>query len=105
MNHDEPTIKDVLDAISDFSTNMDGRFDKVDGRLDMVESRLGSIEARLDSIEADLSDLKLDFAKFAKKDQEDSDALNRAYAQMEKRIVELERQVKQLRQANQPRFA
>lgn len=137
MNHDEPTIKDVLDAISEFSSDMDGQFeglkkelkgdindikgdingikgeingikgdiDGIKGEIQEIKRDISSINTRLDSIEIDIQSIKADLRKLAQKDHEDSDALSRAYAQLEKRIVELEREVKQMRQAGQPRFA
>src|SRR3989339_789473 len=53
MNN-EPTTKDILEAINTFSTHVDKRFDGVDERLDMVEGRLDKVEGRLDKVDGRL---------------------------------------------------
>jgi len=130
MSNQEPTIKDlarlikehtvsederfekmdeqfsgVIGAISDLSTHMDGQFNELKSEIKEIRQEISSINTRLDSIEREIQNVREELRALAKKDQEDSDALNRGYANLEKRIMELERQVKQLRQANQPHFA
>jgi hypothetical protein len=67
----EPTIGDVLLALQDHRTilegllrNVDQRLNGVDGRLDTVDRRLGGVEHRLDSVEERLGgiDRHLDVA-------------------------------------------
>jgi len=43
----EKNVEDVLEAISDFSTAMDGRLDKVDGRLDKVDKDIGYLKSNM----------------------------------------------------------
>jgi hypothetical protein len=55
----EPTSRDVLDALVDFRSAVEARFDKVeehlmrhDQRFDSVDRRLGRIETRLEAVES-----------------------------------------------------
>lgn len=45
------TNDDIMQALNEFSSNVDKRFDGVDDRLDGVESRLDRVESRLDRVE------------------------------------------------------
>ncbi|MFH0794292.1 MAG: hypothetical protein V2A74_09710 [bacterium] len=40
----EPTNNEILEAINEFSTKVDGRFDKVDERLGIVEKDVSSLK-------------------------------------------------------------
>ena len=47
----EVTNLEILDALNDFSTSVDKRFDGVDKRFDLVDKRFDGVESRLDSLE------------------------------------------------------
>ncbi len=47
MKQEEPTIKDVLDAISEFAGNTDQRFDNLENRLSNLEERTEKIKIKL----------------------------------------------------------
>ena len=50
----DPTLHDVLGAISSLSTDMDGRFDRIEARFDRLEPRVDKIETRLDQVESQM---------------------------------------------------
>ncbi|MFH0928543.1 MAG: hypothetical protein V1821_03660 [bacterium] len=52
MNNEEPTIQDVLEAISDFSTHMEKRFDGLESHVANIESRVTNIESRVTRVES-----------------------------------------------------
>ena len=67
----EPTIQDVLEAVSGLSSNIDERFGVIDGRFEevigaisefstRVDERFDSMEHRLGSVESDVGTLKSD---------------------------------------------
>lgn len=51
MSEKQPTIADVLHAITNFSTQVDTRFDRLEERMDRLEGRMDSLEGRMDSLE------------------------------------------------------
>lgn len=53
--NDQPTNQDIIEAISDFSTHTDKKFDQIETRLDHVETRLGRVETQLDHVETKLN--------------------------------------------------
>ncbi|MBI2416179.1 MAG: hypothetical protein HYV33_06000 [Candidatus Kerfeldbacteria bacterium] len=84
-NANEPTIKDVLVAMSDFSSHVDQRFDRLENRMDRMEGRQDNMEGRLDKIEATmvtkdylddkLADLKGDLTVLIRKEDHKMTAL------------------------------
>ena len=67
----EPTNREILEVINDFSTATDRRFDKVESRFDKVESRLGKIESNMltkDYLDEKLSDLRGDLVVLTRKE-------------------------------------
>lgn len=59
----EPTNREILEVLNDFSTNTDSRLDKMDSHLDKIDSRLGKAEAIMvtkDYLDEKLSDLRGD---------------------------------------------
>jgi hypothetical protein len=54
----EPTIHDVLDAVSVFSANVDRRFDGVDQRLDRLENRMGTLETKVGNLDTKVGALE-----------------------------------------------
>jgi polyhydroxyalkanoate synthesis regulator phasin len=58
----EPTIQDVLEAISEFSTRVDERFDSVEHRLSSVESDVGTLKSDVGTLKSDVGTLKSDVA-------------------------------------------
>jgi hypothetical protein len=48
----QPTTQDILEAIQDFSTHVDGQFEKVDKRFGQADNRFDGIEQRLAKVEA-----------------------------------------------------
>jgi len=61
MNN-EPTISDVLEAVNNFSTRVDERFDRIEGRLDGVEGRLDRVDGRFDKVDERFGSLESDVA-------------------------------------------
>ena len=54
----EPTIQDVLEAISEFSTRVDERFDSVEHRLSSVESDVGTLKSDVGTLKSDVATMK-----------------------------------------------
>ncbi|MFH1077954.1 MAG: hypothetical protein V1745_01565 [Patescibacteria group bacterium] len=54
----EPTIQDVLEAISEFSTRVDQRFDSVEHRLGTVEHQLGTVESDVGSLKSRVANIE-----------------------------------------------
>ncbi len=48
----EPTIKDVLEAVQGLSTHMDEKFSDVDRKFVGIDQKFAGIDKRLDTIEA-----------------------------------------------------
>ena len=57
----EVTNLEILDALNDFSTSVDKRFDLVDKRFDGVESRLDSLEYNQENIISKLDNVAYRF--------------------------------------------
>jgi archaellum component FlaC len=47
----EPTIQDVLEAVSEFSTRVDDRFGQIDQRFGQIDDRFGQIDDRFGQID------------------------------------------------------
>lgn len=59
----EPTLYDVLDAINDFATKTDERFEGIDKKFENIDKRFNKIEATMvtrDYLDEKLGDLKGD---------------------------------------------
>ena len=123
------TMSDVLEAVQVFSATMDKDFKAVKkdikdikteivgikteiggikgeivgikGEIVEIKNDIASILGRLDAIEKDIEALKVDLKELKQKDQEDSDALGQNYFKLERRIVFLEKEVRQLRAVKQ----
>ncbi len=48
---EQPTTRDILDAMLDFRTAVELRFDEHDKRFDGIDRRLGRLETRIEAVE------------------------------------------------------
>jgi hypothetical protein len=51
----EPTNTEILEAVNNFSTAVDKRFDGIDNRLDSMDNRLDSMDNRLGNMDGRLT--------------------------------------------------
>jgi len=54
----EPTIKDVLEAVNELSSNIDGRFSRVDERFEKIDDRFEKIDGRFEKIDREIGWIK-----------------------------------------------
>ena len=67
----ETSKNEILEAINEFSTRVDERFDKVEGKVDIINGRVGKIEATMvtkDYLDDKLSDLRGDLVVLMRKE-------------------------------------
>jgi hypothetical protein len=67
----EITTEEILNAVNDFSNQVEKRFDGVESRLDGVESRIDKIEATMvtkDYLDDKLADLRGDLVVLMRKE-------------------------------------
>lgn len=55
----EPTIQDVLEAISDFSVNVDGRFDRLETDVSQLKTDVTTLKTDVTALKADMVVLKM----------------------------------------------
>lgn len=75
MNN-EPTISDVLDAIGDFSTKVDGRFERIESDIANIKSKM----VTKDYLDDKLINLKTDLTIVLRKEDHKLEALTRLLA-------------------------
>jgi archaellum component FlaC len=54
----EPTISDVLDAIGDFSTKVDGRFERIESEIGVIKSEIVGIKSDITGMKSDIVGIK-----------------------------------------------
>ena len=67
----EITNEEILNAVNDFASHVEGQFEQVDKRFDGVESRLDKIEATMvtkDYLDDKLADLRGDLVVLVRKE-------------------------------------
>ena len=108
---EQPTNKDILDAIQFYAQAMDKRFDGVDGRLDKIENRMDNLEnkmnslenrmdnleAKISSIQTELDTIKTKLDQAIKTETEDTGAISGNYLDLAKRVKIVEEQLEQLK--------
>lgn len=57
---DQPTTREILEAIQDLSTTFDQRFDTVDQRFDTVDQRFDAVDREMSQIKQDMSQMRQD---------------------------------------------
>jgi len=68
---DNPTIQDVLEAISDFAHYVQGKFEGIDGKFEGIEQRLTKIEETMvtkDYLDEKLADFRGDMVVLVRKE-------------------------------------
>ena len=94
MFRDKPaTIDDVLEAIGNFSTNVDKQFQGVNVRLDGIDARLDSIEEKISRIELELASIKDRLEKLEQRTKEDTDAFVGDILDLKTRVAAMEKQL------------
>jgi len=67
----EPTNKEILEAINNFSTIVDGKFEAIDGKFEAIDKRFDKIEATMvtkDYLDDKLADLRGDLVVLMRKE-------------------------------------
>lgn len=82
-NEKQPTIQDILFAVSEFANDTKKRFDGIELKID-------NLAAEIQGVKAELEKLRIDLEKLAKTTQEDTGALAKNFIDLENRIKRIE---------------
>lgn len=108
MSDSDPTIQDVLEAMSSFAEHVEDRFNKADERFVRIEDKLVQMDNKIDSgfasIRSEIRELRDELIskidRLEKRTAEDTDATMQDYLKLKKRVDVLERQVQQMQLAH-----
>lgn len=80
----------------------DPKFALIIERLDFLENKINDLEQRMNFrfsiLEKEIEDIKTDLKAYSKRDIDDSNALNREVVKLQKRVHNLEEQLKKVKQ-------
>ncbi|HEX3095492.1 MAG TPA: hypothetical protein VHQ20_00035 [Patescibacteria group bacterium] len=81
----------------------DPKFSLIVERCDLLEAKINDLEQKMNFrfsiVESELENLKNDLKAYSKRDKEDSDAFNKDMVKLQRRVANLESQVKKLKSA------
>jgi uncharacterized metal-binding protein YceD (DUF177 family) len=60
---DQPTTREILEAIQDLSTTFDQRFDTVDQRFDTVDRRFDAVDQKFSVVDYNFTEVRRDISQ------------------------------------------
>ncbi len=98
---DKILSKKLDDFEKKLESNFDAKFTLLLERTNLLEAKINDLgqkmNLRFSLVEVELEDIRKDLKSYAKRDKEDSDAFSKDVIKLQKRVSNLEEQVKKLK--------